>query len=328
MESRKGTLMVSTVQDAQDGEGVPRSWGRTCPRYPRGFMADPKKTYRLPTRSDIRPGGDLRDTDLIKADLSGADLFMADLKGANLTGANLTAACLYRTNLTGARLDGADLTGAELYNPVLGEATFDGAILYGATINTYASFPKGPKSMRGADLSGAILFWIDLAGVDLTGANLTGAVVRAPGTWQPTVGEDGGSLGGAVLDGAILDDLVAVSDWPRRGKYRSPDPRAPRERNFSQATRKAALSRAGNRCETCQATGRLEVDHVVAIADGGTETIDNARVLCRTCHVAKTTRDLREREFQRQRDADRAAKARWDADKPARDAHLGIDCKR
>ena len=324
--------MSSPSHGTGDDEGVPRSWGRTCLRYPRGFMADSKKTYRLPMRADIRPGGDLRDTDLVmadlrsadlrSADLSGADLFMADLTGADLTGANLTGACLYRTDLSGARLDGADLTGAELYNPVLGMATFDGAILKGATINTYASFPKGPASMRGADLSGAILFWIDLAGVDLTGADLTGAVVRAPGTWQPTVGADGGSLGGAVLDGAILDGLVAVSDWPRRGKYRSPSPRQPRGHEFSAATRKAALARAGNRCEQCLATGRLDVDHIVAVADGGAETIDNAQVLCRTCHVAKTTRDLRERELQRRRDEALAAKARWVADKPARDAHL------
>ena len=176
--------------------------------------------------------------------------------------------------------------------------------------------------MRGADLSGAILFWCEMAGVDLTGANLTGAVVRAPGTWKPTVGEDGGSLGGAVLDGATLDDLVAVSDWPRRAKYRTDRLRPPRGHEFSAATRKAALARAGNRCETCQSTGRLEVDHVVAVADGGAETIDNAQVLCRTCHVAKTTRDLQERELQRRRDEALAAKARWVTDKPARDADL------
>ena len=299
---------------------------------PRGFMADPRKTYRLPTRADIRPGGDLRDTDLVQAnlrsadlrgaDLSGADLFQADLRDADLTGANLTGACLYGTHISGARLDGADLTGAELFNAALGKATFDGAILKGATINTFGSWVKGPASMRGADLSGAILFWCEMAGVDLTGANLTGAVVRAPGTWQRTIGEDGGSLAGAVLDGAILDDLVAVSDWPRRAKYRSTYPRPPREHEFSQATRKAALARAGNRCETCQSTGRLEVDHVVAVADGGAETIENAQVLCRTCHVAKTTCDLRERELQRRRDEARANKARWVADKPARDAHL------
>jgi hypothetical protein len=31
---------------------------------------------------------------------------------------------------------------------------------------------------------------------------------------------------------------------------------------------------------------------VIAIADGGTGTIGNARVLCNPCHVAKTLRDL------------------------------------
>ena len=117
----EGTVMASTGQDTQDDEGVPRSWRRTRVRYPRGFMADSKKTYRLPTRADIRPGGDLRDTDLVQAnlrsadlrgaDLSGADLFQADLTDADLTGANLTGACLYGTHISGARLDGADLTG-------------------------------------------------------------------------------------------------------------------------------------------------------------------------------------------------------------------------
>ena len=319
--------MPDIVAVTQNDEGVPRWRQRERPQYPRGFMADSRKTYRLPTRADIRPGGDLRDTDLIHAelrgiDLSGADLFQADLRDADLTGATLTGACLYGADLSGARIDGADLSGAELFNAALGKATFDRAILKGATINTFGSWVKGPASMRGADLSGAILFWCEMAGVDLTGANLTGAVVRAPGTWQRTIGEDGGTLAGAVLDGAILDDLVAVSDWPRRAKYRTDRLRPPREHNFPAATRTAALARAGNRCEQCQATGRLEVDHVVAVADGGAETIDNAQVLCRTCHVAKTTRDLRERELQQRRDEALAAKARWVADKPARDADL------
>ncbi|MCX5985945.1 MAG: pentapeptide repeat-containing protein, partial [Chloroflexi bacterium] len=265
--------MPDTVEGT--GDGVPRWIRRERPRYPRGFMADPLKTYRLPTRADIRPGGDLRDTDLVQAtlqsadlsgaDLSGADLFQSNLRNADLTGATLTGACLYGADLSGARIDGADLSGAELFNAALGKATFDRAILKGATINTFGSWVKGPASMRGADLSGAILFWCEMAGVDLTGANLTGAVVRAPGTWQRTIGEDGGTLAGAVLDGAILDDLVAVSDWPRRAKYRSTHPRRTRKGNFPEATRKEALARAGNRCEQCLATGRLDVDHVIAI---------------------------------------------------------------
>ena len=50
--------------------------------------------------------------------------------------------------------------------------------------------------------------------------------------------------------------------------------------------------------------------------------LDNAQVLCRKCHVAKTTRDRRERELLRVGDEASAAKARWEADQPARDADL------
>ncbi len=329
--ARKGTRMPDLVEGTQDDDGVPRLLRRERPRYPRGFMADPRKTYRLPTRTDIRPGGDLRDTDLVRAnlrsadlrgaDLSGADLFHADLTDADLTGANLSGACLHDTRLRRARLVGADLTGADLFNLDLGQATFDGAVLKGASIQFYG-WGYAPASMRGADLSGATLFWCTLLGFDLTRANLSGAVVRAPGTWQQSIGEDGGSLSGAVLAGALLDGLVAVRDWPRRANYRRPYPRALRERTFSQATRQLALARAGNRCEQCQSTGRLHVDHVVSGADGGAETIDNAQVLCRKCHVAKTTRDRRERELLRVGDEASAAKARWEADQPARDADL------
>ena len=292
-------MMAGTGQDTQDDEGVPRLYGRAHPRYPRGFMANPGKTYRLPTRAAIRPGGDLRDTDLIKADLrsadlrgadlSGADLFQADLTDADLTGANLTGACLYNTHLRLARVVGANLERAELSNLDCSRANLEAADLSVATVSRA---DLTGATLRTANLSGAILFWSGLAGVDLSGANLTGAVVRAPGTWQLRVGEDRGSLGGAVLDGAILDGIVVVRDWPRRTKYRRTYPRPPRIGDFAEATRKVAIARAGNRCEHCQAIGKLDVDHVIAIADGGTGTIDNTQVLCKPCHVAKTLRDL------------------------------------
>ena len=41
-----------------DDEGVPRHHRRARPMFARGFMADPRKAYRLPMRADIRPGGD------------------------------------------------------------------------------------------------------------------------------------------------------------------------------------------------------------------------------------------------------------------------------
>ena len=41
-------------------------------------------------------------------------------------------------------------------------------------------------------------------------------------------------------------------------------------------------------CERCEAAGRLvpatEVHHIVAVADGGSDTDDNLQALCKPCH--------------------------------------------
>lgn len=48
----------------------------------------------------------------------------------------------------------------------------------------------------------------------------------------------------------------------------------------------------------CVACGRLvdmhefELDHVVALVNGGADTADNCQVMCIECHKAKTRRDL------------------------------------
>lgn len=39
----------------------------------------------------------------------------------------------------------------------------------------------------------------------------------------------------------------------------------------------------------------LEVDHIVAIADGGSDTRANLQLLCHGCHVGKTAREARAR---------------------------------
>jgi 5-methylcytosine-specific restriction endonuclease McrA len=60
--------------------------------------------------------------------------------------------------------------------------------------------------------------------------------------------------------------------------------------------RRQALARANNRCEACgrdndaerQERGRgLHVHHIRRKTDGGRETPENAKVLCRSCHVAE-----------------------------------------
>ena len=51
--------------------------------------------------------------------------------------------------------------------------------------------------------------------------------------------------------------------------------------------RRQALERAGWRCEAaeCGKAGRFEVHHRTPLAEGGANTLDNAQVLCVTCHL-------------------------------------------
>ena len=43
----------------------------------------------------------------------------------------------------------------------------------------------------------------------------------------------------------------------------------------------------GNRCENCGSIERLEIDHVIPLSKGGTDTIDNVALLCFDCHKEK-----------------------------------------
>ena len=60
--------------------------------------------------------------------------------------------------------------------------------------------------------------------------------------------------------------------------------------------RRRVLERDGWRCRTCGKAGRLEVDHVIPIADGGDWwAVGNLQALCRRCHIAKTAAENRAR---------------------------------
>lgn len=49
-------------------------------------------------------------------------------------------------------------------------------------------------------------------------------------------------------------------------------------------------------CVDCQAKGRVteatEIDHIVPLYKGGTDTPDNRQPLCRPCHEDKTRQDM------------------------------------
>ena len=60
--------------------------------------------------------------------------------------------------------------------------------------------------------------------------------------------------------------------------------------------RRQALDRDGWRCCRCGRPGRLEVDHLKPLIDGGAPYhLDNLQALCRACHHAKTTGENRRR---------------------------------
>jgi len=84
-------------------------------------------------------------------------------------------------------------------------------------------------------------------------------------------------------------------------------------REFPRKVRRQAIERAGGNCEnkSCGAvlkTGEAEVDHILPCELGGEPILTNAQVLCKTCHKAKTAKDVRRvRKSDRQRDKDSGA---------------------
>lgn len=56
--------------------------------------------------------------------------------------------------------------------------------------------------------------------------------------------------------------------------------------------REQVLKRDGHLCQSCRSKGELvlanEVDHIVPLAEGGTDSEANLQAICRSCHDAKT----------------------------------------
>lgn len=131
-------------------------------------------------------GANLINVNLSEADLSGCDLSDADLTNAQLDGANLTGAILVNTNLTWtklskANLTNANLTSANLKNALTGESTWEPKWkTWNSPIAT--EYKKGNKdddfvnfsgaNLTDSNLSGSILFGLNLKNANLTRANI------------------------------------------------------------------------------------------------------------------------------------------------------------
>lgn len=88
-------------------------------------------------------------------------------------------------------------------------------------------------------------------------------------------------------------------------------------REFSRATKRAALERSGYRCEAsgtrygfeegqrcnCHLSLGVQFDHVLPCALGGDNSLENAAAICVQCHKYATRNDIRQiRKSDRQRD--------------------------
>jgi hypothetical protein len=64
---------------------------------------------------------------------------------------------------------------------------------------------------------------------------------------------------------------------------------------FSEALRRVVRQRAGNRCEYCLShqdyvMGQLQIDHILPLARGGQDDIDNLCLACELCNQYKWTK--------------------------------------
>ena len=62
-------------------------------------------------------------------------------------------------------------------------------------------------------------------------------------------------------------------------------------RAVSHALRESILERNHHQCIICGSRGNLEVDHSIALSNGGDNSPENLATLCDSCHIIKTRMD-------------------------------------
>ncbi len=67
-----------------------------------------------------------------------------------------------------------------------------------------------------------------------------------------------------------------------------------RRSGLPKALRRAVLDRDGHACRYCGASGPLHVDHILAVALGGTDDLANLAAACIPCNLSKGAKTLGE----------------------------------
>lgn len=167
-----------------------------------------------------------------------------------------------------------------------------------AWVRSYPQLRQHPKVRRFADALGIsmpeaigylhFLWWAALPmGGDVS--HLTLGEIGALAMWEG----NGGDFVEALYRARIMLNGMLVSDafFPDRLYHR--DSRGPMRKAFEAMRSRLApvvFERDEWRCRQCGSLDSLEVDHVVAIARGGTNDLTNLQALCRDCNRAKGDR--------------------------------------
>lgn len=102
-------------------------------------------------------------------------------------------------------------------------------------------------------------------------------------------------IAGLLRSGLLSDLGDGTYRLPQRDPYgrslwRIPPPR--QRPLIPDAVRSAVYERDGNACVQCTTTDDLTLDHIYPWSLGGPDTVENLRVLCRSCNSSKGARVL------------------------------------
>lgn len=92
--------------------------------------------------------------------------------------------------------------------------------------------------------------------------------------------------------GAVIDDLYKAFHAAGFETERHYTPRVKSKKQLPAKLRAIVLARDGLRCKHCGCDDidEIGVDHIIAVANGGTDDLGNLQTLCRSCNSKKGTK--------------------------------------